>query len=185
MTPVPERQSALGPLKAPVFRMLWLTWLAANTSMWMNDVAAAWLMTSIGPSPLWVALVQSASTLPVFILGLPSGALADIVDRRRFFMLTQFWVAAVSVLLCIVIVMDALTAPLLLALTFANGVGLAMRWPVFAAIIPEIVPRPQLPQALALNGIAMNASRIVGPLIAGALIAGAGSEWVFALNAVL
>ena len=185
MTPVPERQSALGPLKAPVFRMLWLTWLAANTSMWMNDVAAAWLMTSIGPSPLWVALVQSASTLPVFILGLPSGALADIVDRRRYFMLTQFWVAAVSVLLCVVILMDALTAPLLLAMTFANGVGLAMRWPVFAAIIPEIVPRPQLPQALALNGIAMNASRIVGPLIAGALIAGAGSEWVFALNALL
>jgi len=177
--------SALGPLKAPVFRMLWLTWLAANTTMWMNDVAAAWLMTSIGPSPLWVALVQSASTLPVFILGLPSGALADIVDRKRYFMVTQFWVAGVAVLLCGVILLDALTAPLLLALTFANGVGLAMRWPVFAAIIPEVVPRPQLPQALALNGVAMNASRIVGPLIAGALIAGAGTAWVFVLNAVL
>jgi MFS family permease len=177
--------SALGPLKAPVFRMLWLTWLAANTTMWMNDVAAAWLMTSIGPSPLWVALVQSASTLPVFILGLPSGALADIVDRKRYFMVTQFWVAGVAVLLCGVILLDALTAPLLLALTFANGVGLAMRWPVFAAIIPEVVPRPQLPQALALNGVAMNASRIVGPLIAGALIAGAGTPWVFVLNAVL
>lgn len=183
--PPTERPSALGPLQAPVFRMLWLTWLAANTTMWANDVAAAWLMTSIGPSPLWVALVQSASTLPVFLLGLPSGALADIVDRRRYFMVTQFWVATVSVLLFAVIWMDALTAPLLLALTFANGVGLAMRWPVFAAIIPEIVPRHHLPQALALNGVAMNASRIVGPLIAGALIASVGSEWVFAMNAVL
>jgi MFS family permease len=165
--------------------MLWFTWLAANTSMWMNDVAAAWLMTSIGPSPLWVALVQTASTLPVFLLGLPSGALADILDRKRYFMVTQFWVAAVATLLCAVILLDWMTAPLLLALTFANGVGLAMRWPVFAAIIPEVVPRPQLPQALALNGIAMNGSRIIGPLVAGAIIASAGSAWVFVLNAVL
>lgn len=180
-----ESSTALGPLKGPVFRMLWLTWLAANTTMWMNDVAAAWLMTSIGPSPLWVALVQTASTLPVFILGLPSGALADILDRKRYFMVTQFWVAAVATILCVVILLDWMSAPLLLALTFANGVGLAMRWPVFAAIIPEVVPRPQLPQALALNGIAMNGSRILGPLIAGALIASVGSAWVFVLNAVL
>jgi predicted MFS family arabinose efflux permease len=78
-----------------------------------------------------------------------------------------------------------MTAPLLLALTFANGVGLAMRWPVFAAIVPELVPRPQLPAALALNGVSMNASRIIGPLVAGAVIASAGSAWVFALNAAL
>jgi MFS family permease len=99
--PVPPREprepeSALGPLRGAVFRMLWFTWFAANTTMWMNDVASAWLMTTLGPSPLWVALVQSASTLPVFILGLPSGALADTVDRRRYFMMTQFWVAARS-----------------------------------------------------------------------------------------
>jgi MFS family permease len=180
-----ERESALGPLRAPVFRMLWFTWMAANTTMWMNDVASAWLMTSLGPSPLWVALVQSASTLPVFLLGLPSGALADTVDRRRYFMATQFWVAAVATVLCVVILLDRLTAPLLLALTFLNGIGLAMRWPVFAAIIPEVVGRAQLAQALALNGIAMNASRIIGPLVAGALIASVGSAYVFVLNATL
>ncbi len=184
--PTPEeRESALGPLKGPVFRMLWFTWLTANTTMWMNDVAAAWLMTSIAPSPLWVALVQSASTLPVFLLGLPSGALADTVDRRRYFILTQFWVAAVASILCVVILLDRMTAPLLLALTFANGIGLAMRWPVFAAIIPEVVGRSQMPQALALNGIAMNASRIIGPLAAGALIASFGTLYVFLLNAAL
>jgi MFS family permease len=143
------------------------------------------MMTSMTTSPLWVALVQSASTLPVFLLGLPSGALADILDRRRYFIMTQFWVAGVATLLCIAVLSGVMTPALLLVLTFANGIGLAMRWPVFAAIMPELVTRSQLPAALALNGISMNASRIIGPLVAGALIASAGTEYVFVLNAVL
>lgn len=151
----------------------------------MNDVAAAWIMTSLTSSPTLVALVQTASTLPVFLLGLPSGALADILDRRRYFMFTQFWVAAVAVLLCLAVLLDGLNAYLLLGLIFINGIGLAMRWPVFAAIVPELVERHQLPAALALNGVALNASRVIGPLVAGAIIAGAGSAWVFVLNAVL
>ncbi len=181
----PDDLSALAPLRRPVFRMLWATWLTANTCMWMSDVAAAWLMTTLTASPAWVAAVQTASTLPVFLLGLPSGALADILDRRRYFMVTQFWIAGVSTLLCVALVAGVMSAPMLLALVFLNGVGLAMRWPVFAAIVPELVPRPQLPAALALNGVAMNASRIIGPLLAGAIIAAAGSMWVFMLNALL
>ncbi|MFT4268349.1 MAG: MFS transporter [Xenophilus sp.] len=185
LQPRPPRWAALEPLKLPVFRMLWSTWLTANVCMWMNDVAAAWMMTTLTTSPVWVALVQSASTLPVFLLGLPSGALADILDRRRWLVATQFWLAGTAVLLCTAVALGWMSAPLLLALTFANGIGLAMRWPVFAAIVPELVPRTQLPAALGLNGIAMNASRIIGPLTAGVLIASAGSVWVFALNAVL
>lgn len=151
----------------------------------MNDVAAAWMMTSLTTSPVLVALVQTASTLPVFLLGLPSGALADILDRRRYFIFTQFWVAVVAILLCAAVALDMMSAPLLLALTFANGIGMAMRWPVFSALIPETVTKPMLPSAMALNAVAMNASRIVGPLVAGALIASAGTMWVFVLNAVL
>ena len=177
--------TALEPLSEPVFRLIWSTWLTANLCMWMTDVAAAWTMTTLTTTPLWVALVQSASTLPVFLLGLPSGALADILDRRRWLVATQFWLAGTALALCTVTALGLMTSPLLLVLVFANGIGLAMRWPVFSAIVPELVPRAQLAAALGLNGVAMNLSRIVGPLIAGALIASAGSVWVFALNAVL
>ena len=176
---------ALAPLKQPVFRGLWLAWLAANMTMWMNDVAAAWLMTSLTTSPVMVALVQTASTLPVFLLGLPSGAMADILDRRRYFAATQLWVSVNALILAGLSLSGHLTAELLLLLTFSNGIGLALRWPVFAAIVPQIVTRPELPAALALNGIAMNLSRVIGPVLAGALLAAFSAAAVFVLNTVL
>ena len=177
--------AALAPLQGPVFRGLWFAWLAANMTMWMNDVAAAWLMTSLTTSPVMVALVQTASTLPVFLLGLPSGAMADILDRRRYFAATQLWVSINAMVLAACALTGVLTAPLLLLLTFVNGVGLAMRWPVFAAIVPQVVSKAELPAALALNGIAMNLSRVIGPAIAGALLAAVSPAAVFVLNTLL
>ena len=177
--------TALAPLKGPVFRGLWLASLAANLTMWMNDVAAAWLMTTLTTSPVMVALVQTASTLPVFLLGLPSGAMADIVDRRRYFAATQLWVSINALVLAALALTGQLTAPVLLALTFSNGIGLAMRWPVFAAIVPSVVSRDDLPVALALNGIAMNLSRVIGPVLAGVLLAASGPAAVFVLNTLL
>ena len=186
MTSAPtENPSALAPLRDAVFRMLWLAWLTANVTMWMNEVASAWLMTSLTDSAFMVAMVQAASTLPVFVLGLPSGALADIVDRRRYFAVTQVWVGLIAIVLAALSFTGLLSAHLLLVLTFANGIGMAMRWPVFAAIVPDVVPRADLPAALALNGIAMNMSRVIGPVIAGALLASVGSAYVYLLNAVL
>jgi MFS family permease len=175
---------ALAPLRGAVYRGLWLAWLVANLTMWAHDVAAAWLMTQLTDSAVMVALVQTASTLPVFLLGIASGAMADIVDRRRFFAATQLWVSLVALLLAVLAVFGALNAPLLLVLTFVNGIGLAMRWPVFAAIVPDVVSRSELPAALALGGISMNLSRVIGPVIAGALLASTGPAVVFVLNAV-
>jgi MFS family permease len=177
--------TALAPLQGRVFRGLWTASLVANLTMWMNDVAAAWLMTTLTTSPVMVAMVSTASTLPVFLLGLPSGAMADILDRRRYFAATQLWVSLIALILAAMALSGALTAERLLVLTFLNGVGLAMRWPVFAAIVPQVVARDVLPQALALNGIAMNLSRVVGPALAGALLAAQGPAAVFVLNAML
>ncbi len=101
------------------------------------------------------------------------------------FIFTQFWVAAVAAVAGLTVLAGLMTAPLLLAITFGSGIGLALRWPVYAAIVPELVPRRELPSAVALNGIAMNTSRVIGPVAAGAIIASAGSAWVFLLNAAL
>jgi hypothetical protein len=153
--------------------------------MWMNDVAGAWMMTSFNVTPIWVALVQSASTLPVFLLGLPCGALADILDRRKFLIFTQIWIAFIAVIMSLLVFFGNLSPLMLIALTFCNGIGLAMRWPVFSSVVPELLPKAQLPSGLALNAVSMNTSRVVGPLLAGAIIASMGSAWVYALNAVL
>jgi MFS family permease len=177
--------ATFAPFRTVVFRNLWLATFAANIGMWMNDVTAAWVMTSLTTSPVMVALVQTASTLPVFLLGLPSGAMADIIDRRRYFAATQLWVALTALLLATLALTDSLTPTSLLLLTFANGIGLAMRWPVFSAIVPEVVPRDQLGAAMALNGISMNLSRVVGPVVAGAIISAVGSGAVFVVNVLL
>jgi MFS family permease len=177
--------SAWAPLRVPAFRVLWSVALVANVCMWMNDVSAAWMMSQLTDAPLWIGLVQTAAMLPVFLLGLPSGALADGLDRRQFLLLTQLWISLTALVLCLAVYFDWISPPLLLSLVFLNGIGLAMRMPVLAAILPEVVPRIQLPAAMALGAVSMNASRIIGPIAAGALMAVAGSAWVFAVNALL
>ena len=115
--------------------------------MWMNDVAAAWTMTSLTTSATLIALVQTASSLPVLLLGVPSGALADIINRKHYFVFAQIWLAINATALMLSLVFGVLSPNLLLFLTFTNGIGLAMRWPIFAAIVPEIVPRESLSSA--------------------------------------
>lgn len=185
MTHRDDKPTALAPFRSVAFRLLWTTSLVANVCTWMSDVSAAWMMSSLTTAPLWVSLVQTASTLPVLLLGLPSGALADSLDRKRYLLATQIWVAGTASLLSAVAYLGWMTPPVLLALVFANGIGLAMRMPVLGAALPEVLPRTQLPAATALSAVSVNVSRILGPLLAGLLISSAGSAAVFLLNAIL
>lgn len=182
---LPAPSPLLLPLENRIFRMLWLAWLAGNMTMWMNDVSAAWLMAQLTEGPMMVALVQASASLPLFLLGLPSGALADLVNRKRLYAFAQFWIALVSAALAVLAAGGWLTANWLLLLCFANGIGLALRFPVFSAIIPTLVPREQLTSALTLNALAINVSRIAGPLLAGVVMASLGMSAVFGLNAAL
>jgi MFS family permease len=178
--PIP---GALAPLRHAVFRSLWLGGLAANTGLWVQNTGAAWLMTSLAPSPVMVSLVQASSMLPVFLLALPAGALADILDRRRTLIAAQLWMAAMGFLVALLAATGTLGAWGLLAITFALGAGTAVTFPAMAATTPELVPREDLVQAIALNGIGFNLARAVGPAIGGFTIAVAGVSASFVLAA--
>jgi MFS family permease len=141
-------------------------------------------MTSLSKSPVLVALVQSATSLPLFLLALPAGALADIVDRRRLLLVTQAWMTAAAAVLGALTLLNLITPWLLLELTFLLGLGAALNGPAWQAIVPELVPRADLPQAISLNSAGFNLSRAVGPAAGGVVVAAAGAGATFVLNAV-
>jgi MFS family permease len=176
--------SAWAPLKHRLYRGLWTAQLVSNIGTWMQNVGAVWLMGTLGGSAALVALVQSAVTLPVFLTALPAGALADIVDRRRLLLVTQSWMLLSATALAVVTWLDVVTPGLLLALVFSLGLGTAINMPAWQAIQPELVPRREFPQAVALGSASINLGRAVGPAIGGVLVALVGSEAVFALNAL-
>lgn len=173
-----------GPLSSRVFRALWIATIVSNIGTWMNDVAAGWLMTSLSADPLVVALVQAATTVPMFLLAIPSGAIADIVDRRKLLIGAQMLTVGGAALLALASFAGAVTPWLLLALTAVMATGYALAAPAFQAIVPELVHRDALQQAVTLNGLGINIARSVGPALAGVLIAWTGPGAVFALNAV-
>jgi MFS family permease len=131
-----------------------------------------------------VALVTTATTMPVFLLGLPAGAFADLIDRRRILIFTQSWMLAVAALLGVLTLMHAVGPWSLLALTFALGLGSTMNGPAWAATVPELVPREELPAAVALNSVGFNIARAVGPALGGMVMAASSAGVVFLLNAV-
>jgi len=180
----PIAVDAWAPLRRTMFRALWIASLASNLGTWIQNVGAAWLMTMLAPDPLVVALVQVASSLPFFLLAIPAGALADVVDRRRLSLLALGWLTAVTALLACLSFAKLAGPATLLGLTFAIGVGGALLGPALAAIIPDLVPRGEIPAAVSLNGISLNLARAAGPAIGGAVVAAAGSGATFAVNAV-
>ncbi len=176
--------AALVPLRNPTFRTLWLANVVAWLGTWLQNTGAGWLMTSLAPHPFIVAMVQAATIMPVFMLALPGGALADIVDRRVFLIGAQLWTILAATALALMTIGHVTTAMWLLVLTFAIGIGSALTAPAWSAIVPELVPREDLVQAIALNGIGYNLTRAVGPAIAGFLILLGGSSLAFSLYAV-
>ncbi len=165
------------------FAVLWTATVVSNVGTWMNDVGAGWLMTELSPSPLVVAGVQAATTLPVFLFALLAGAVADIVDRRRMLLVVNALLGVTATALAFVVTLDAMTPSLLLVFAFLLGTGAAFMAPAWQAIVPKLVPRPELPAAIALNSMGINVSRAIGPALAGFLIVALGIWSPFALNA--
>lgn len=180
----PASASAWRPFRHRTFAVLWTATLLSNIGTWMHDVGAGWLMTTLAPSPLMVSLVQAATTLPVFLLALPAGALADIVDRRRMLIVIKGCMVVLTAGMGMVVLGGQMTAMGLLAFTFALGVGAALIAPAWQAIVPSLVPKEDLPSAIALNSVGINVSRAIGPALGGAVIVSMGLAWPFLLNAM-
>jgi len=167
-----------------MFRALWIAAVASNLGTWMHNVGAEWLMATLAPTPLMLGLMQAAENAPLFLLALPAGALADIVDRRKLLIFSQAWMLVAAVALGVLTVTGYTSPSLLLLLTFALGLGTALNAPAWLAIVPELVPRDELPLAVGLNSVALNIARAVGPAIGGLIVAAVGSWAVFFLNSV-
>jgi MFS family permease len=175
--------SPWAPLGEPLFRSLWIASVISYTGTWMQNVGAGWLMTQMTLDPFMVGLVQAAAALPVFLVILPAGALADMVDRRRFLLLTQGWMVLAAATLGILTLTSCVGPWVLLLFTFLLGLGAVMNDPAWQAITPELVPAQQHASAVALNSAGFNVARAVGPALGGIVVAAVGCGTTFLLNA--
>jgi MFS family permease len=172
------------PLRVTVFRNLLVADLISDAGAFMQNVGAAWLMVSLGAGPIYVALTQTAASLPYFLLALPAGSAGDIVDRRKLILFTESWMMGVALILAILTIAGVMSPWILLVLTFALSAGDAFETPAWRAILPELVPKQDLAAASALNGIEFNLARAVGPALAGTIISLAGVATAFVANFV-
>ena len=179
-----DSSSLLRPLRVSTFRNLLVADVVSDVGTFMQNVGAAWLMVSLGAGPIYVALTQTAASLPYFLLALPAGSAGDIFDRRKLILTTEFWMVGVALLLAVLTIAGFMTPWLLLLLTFALSAGDAFETPTWRAILPELVPKDDLAAASALNGIEFNLARAVGPALAGVVIAAAGVATAFVANVV-
>jgi MFS family permease len=174
--------SIWAPLRISLFRALWIGNLVSNIGTWMQTVGAQWLLVHQPNAATLVSLVQTAQALPVLLLAMPAGVLADSFDRRRLLIVVQGFQVAVALTLTVLTFAGEMTPPLLLSLTFALGAGSALQAPAYQALIPDLVPRSMIPGASVLGSINVNLARAVGPAIAGVVVARIGVPAVFALN---
>jgi len=185
-TPLPGTRlngSAWSPLREPLFRSLWLAAVISYTGRWMQNVGAGWLMTQLTMSPFKVSMVQAAMTLPVFLVTLPAGALADMADRRRFLLVTQSWMVGAAALLGIFTLLGRVTPGVVLVFTFLLGLGAVVNDPAWQSIVPEVVRTENHAAAVALNSAGFNLARAVGPAIGGVEVAATRPGIAFLINA--
>jgi MFS family permease len=166
-------------LRVLTFRNLLVANLVSDIGTFMQNVGAAWLMVSLGARPIYVALTQSAASLPYFLLALPAGSAGDIVDRRKLVLFTESWMMVIALLVVAPTIAGLMSPWLLLVMTFALSAGDAFETPTWRAILPELVPRKDLAAASALNGIEFNLARAVGPALAGVVTT---DNWVQKAN---
>jgi MFS family permease len=175
--------SAWRPLRVPLFRNLLIADFLSDIGTFMQTVGAAWLMTSLTSRPSYIALIQTASALPFFLLALPAGSLGDIFDRRKLILCTETWMFIMATILAAVTFTGRMTPWVLLLLTLALSLGDAVESPTWRAIFPELVQKDDLSPALALNGIEFNLARATGPGLGGLVVAVAGAATAFLLDA--
>lgn len=177
--------SAWEPLKIPMFRSLWIAYTASNIGTWVQDVGGAWYMTSITDSPVYVALMQTATSLPLFLLAVPAGVASDLYDRKRILTWTLIWIITSAMTLGLMILFGLKSPTLLLLLTGMFNLGGAFFVPSWQATIPEMVPKSQLTGAIAINSASLNVARAVGPAIGGLMLATLGAWSTYFLNALI
>jgi MFS family permease len=176
--------SAFSALRHRAFATLWVATVLGNIGTFMRDVASGWLVTELSDSPSTVAMVQAASTLPVFLLAIPSGALTDIVDRRKMLIAVQIFLACVSATLAFLAATGKMAVVSLVALTFLGGTGAALVGPAWQSIVPELVPKDELKGAIALNSLGFNIARAIGPAVGGLLLAAIGAAATYGADVV-
>lgn len=180
--PQAPAQGGFGPLRQPVFAVLWAASVLGNTGTFIRDVASSWLVTDLSNAPAAVAMVQAAGTLPIFLLAIPAGVMSDILDRRKFLIVIQLGLAAVSATLVALSYSGLLSVSSLVALTFMGGIGAALMGPTWQSIVPELVPRESLKSAVALNSLGVNIARSIGPAAGGFLLAAFGAALTYGID---
>ncbi len=179
-----DAKDPYAPLRNRLFLAIWIAAMASNVGTWVQSVGEKWLMGELTRSPLLMSLIETGSTLPMLILSMPGGAIADIVDRRKLLLGTQAWMLIVAAAMAILSALHLTTPGILIGMSLLLGVGGALNAPAWQASVPDLVPRDQIPAGVALNSAGFNVSRAVGPALGGLIVGWFGATWAFALNAV-
>ena len=178
------KASSWAPFQHRVFIILWVATVVSNVGGWMYSAASSWLMTSLDAKPLTVSLVQAANALPMFLFAVPAGALADIIDKRRFIIVLEILITIVSAIFAALVSADLVGPVTLLLFTFLISLFGALEAPAWQSIVPQLVPKQDLAPAIAANSVGINISRAIGPAIGGVIIIGFGIAAPFWLNAI-